>query len=469
MTARSVSLALFVWVLSCGVPNFALSQAEASVDESESASSSPSGSPGTEENSEEAAASRAQSLAEEIRQAIPGPPPDNGHVDLESVAKARGMRMFSNPVNSRIGRYLNAAMEAQETDPGEGLRLIAKLNPKRLNAMERASVYRVEALLNYSTGNLDATISGFRKVLAENIMPIRSDTALRFNIAQLLAGLYRWEDAITALNDWFRWTMEPDPQAFYLLGIANYQLGKPALAIVNTQMALQLADEPKEGWLQLLAALFIQNGDYVRATPVFEQLVVRFPKKAYWVQLALIYGARDDYRASLAVQQVAYAQGLLTEDKELRRLARAYLYADLPHPAAIVLEKGFDQGLIEKKPGSLEMLANSWIASREFEKSLPPLILAAEVAEDGNLYVRLGQVYLQREEWTLAAERFEDAIQKGDLKRPGNAKLLLGIAYYNDAKSFRAKSSFIGAADHDSTREEAEQWLSHLAREAEES
>jgi sodium-dependent dicarboxylate transporter 2/3/5 len=45
--------------------------------------------------------------------------------------------------------------------------------------------------------------------------------------------------------------------------------------------------------------------------------------------------------------------------------------------------------------------------------------------------------------------------------------LLLGIAYYNDEKSFRAKSSFIGAADHENTRQEAEQWLEHLAREAE--
>jgi tetratricopeptide (TPR) repeat protein len=297
-------------------------------------------------------------------------------------------------------------------------------------------------------------------------MPMGQDISIRYNIAQLLAGLYRWEDAIEAVYDWFYYTPVPTPAAFYLLGIANYQLGNSGLAIANTKMALQLADEPKEGWLQLLAALYIQGGDYLNATPVFERLVVLFPKKAYWVQLALIYGARDDYRASLAVQQVAYAQGLLTEDKELRRLARSYLFADLPYPAAMILQTGLASGSIEAKSTSLEMLANSWIQAREYEKSLPPLMRAAEVAEDGNLYVRLGQVYLQREEWVLAAARFEDALKKGDLKRPGNAKLLRGIAYYNQDMAFRAKSSFIEAAEHEKTNKDAEQWLDHLEREA---
>ncbi|MBW2291563.1 MAG: tetratricopeptide repeat protein [Deltaproteobacteria bacterium] len=296
-------------------------------------------------------------------------------------------------------------------------------------------------------------------------MPLRQDTNLRYNIAQILASQFRWEEAIEALYEWFRFVPDPQPDAYYLLGIANFQLGNMDVAIVNTEKAIELADVPKEGWLQLLAALYIQDEDHASATPVLEELVVRFPKKAYWVQLGLVYGARENYRVSLAVQQVAYAQGLLTEDKELRRLARSYLYADLPYPAARVLDKGISDGSIETDPKSLELLANSWIAAREFEKSLPPLTLAAESAEDGNLYLRLGQVFLQREDWNTAAKRFEDAIQKGGLKRPGQAQLLLGIAYYNDAQVFRAKSSFIQAANHEKTREQAELWITHLETE----
>ena len=395
-----------------------------------------------------------------------GPPADLERVDLEEIATTRTGRMMVHRVNSRISRYLNAARDTQdEGNPAAGLELIARLNPNRLNPMERASVYRVEALLHYAAGDLDATMASFRKVLDEEIMPIPQDTNLRYNIAQILAGLFRWEEAIEALYDWFRWVPEPDPGAYYLLGIANFQLGRMDQAIVNTEQALSMSSVPREGWLQLLAALYIQDQDHASATPVLEELVTRFPKKAYWVQLALIHGARENYRASLAVQQVAYAQGLLTEDKELRRLARSYLYADLPHPAAQVLEKAIADGSVESGPKSLELLANSWIAAREFEKSLPPLRLAAEASEDGNLYLRLGQVFLQREDWGTAAERFEDAIDKGGLKKPGQAQLLLGIAYYNDQQVFRAKSSFIQAADHETTHKEAELWIEHLERE----
>ena len=166
------------------------------------------------------------------------------------------------------------------------------------------------------------------------------------------------------------------------------------------------------------------------------------------------------------VKRVEIDAGLLSEDKELRRLARSYLVADLPYPAAHVLEQGIDGGQIEAEPKALELLANSWIQAREFDRSLPPLVRAAEIAEDGNVFVRLGQVYLQGEAWREAADAFKNAIDKGELKKPGNAHLLLGIAYYNDAQSFRAKSSFIDALDFEATRTQAEQWIAHLEREA---
>ena len=42
-----------------------------------------------------------------------------------------------------------------------------------------------------------------------------------------------------------------------------------------------------------------------------------------------------------------------------------------------------DDGLIEGDGDAYEMLANSWIASREYDRSLPPLKQAAELSEDG--------------------------------------------------------------------------------------
>jgi tetratricopeptide (TPR) repeat protein len=249
------------------------------------------------------------------------------------------------------------------------------------------------------------------------------------------------------------------------MGIAYYQLEDFDQAIVQAKKANELSREPRESWLRLLAALYSHEQDHVNAALVLEELVLRFPKKPYWVQLSLIYGAKEDYRTSLAVQQVAYAQGFLTEDKELRRLARSYLYHDMPYPAARVLEMGLEANTIESNASSFELLANSWIAAREYERSLPPLVQAAELSENGDLYVRLGQVYLQREEWNAAATPLQKAIEKGSLKNPGNAQLLLGIAYYNDERVGRARSSFARARRHDSTRVAADRWIAHIENE----
>jgi tetratricopeptide (TPR) repeat protein len=322
------------------------------------------------------------------------------------------------------------------------------------------------AHIAYGANESERAIEYFVKFLGEEVLPIRDEARVRFNIAQLYASLQQWQQTIDWLNRWLLYVEEPDPLGFYLMGIAYYQLQDFEAAITQTKRAVEFGPQPREPWLRLLSALYAQKQDYANAAPVLEELVLRYPKKPYWVQLSLIYGAHEDYRRSLSVQQVAYAQGFLTEDKELRRLARSYLFHELPYPAAQILEKALEDGAIARDSEALELLANSWIAAREYARSLDPLRSAAELSEDGNLYVRLGQVHMQREAWDEASALLEKAVEKGGLKSPGNAELLLGIAYYNSAHVARARSSFLRARQHDSTRGAADRWITHLDTES---
>ena len=76
-----------------------------------------------------------------------------------------------------------------------------------------------------------------------------------------------------------------------------------------------------------------------------------------------------------------------------------------------------------------------------------------------------GASLLAEDEWK--PETFEKAVDKGGLEKPGNADLLLGIAYYNGARAARARSSFLRARRHESTRDAANHWLTHLEKEVE--
>ena len=384
-------------------------------------------------------------------------------IDLDALRKDRAQKAERYQVAPRISRYLAAAAkEVDAGDPREATRLLKKLRPNRLNPYEQALVYRMLAHVAYGADESEEAIGYFVKFLEEEMLPVRDEARVRFNIAQLYASLQQWREMIDWLNRWQLYIEDPDPLGFYLMGIAYYQLEDFDAAILQAKRAVELRPEPRESWMQLLTALYAQKQDYENAAPVLEELVLRFPKKRYWVQLSLIYGAHEDYRRSLSVQQVAYAQGLLTEDKELRRLARSYLYHELPYPAAQVLEKALEDGEIARDSEAFELLANSWITAREYERSLDPLQSAAELSENGNLYVRLGQVHMQREAWNEASVLLEKAVEKGDLKDPGNAALLLGIAYYNSAHVARARSSFLRARQHDATRNAANRWITHL-------
>ena len=56
-------------------------------------------------------------------------------------------------------------------------------------------------------------------------------------------------------------------------------------------------------------------------------------------------------------------------------------------------------------------------------------------------------------------------IQKGGLKDPGNAELLLGIASYNGERPNQARTYFSRASKFDATKAEAERWLTHISTE----
>lgn len=383
-------------------------------------------------------------------------------IDLDALNKDRKQKAGLYPISPRVSRYLAAAATAvDDEDPAGAKQLLLKLHQNRLNLYERALVFRMLAHVASGANEPEAAIEYFERFLDQEMLPIRDEARARFQIAQLYASMQQWQLTIDRLKECFRYFEEPDPLGFYLMGIAYYQQGNFEDAIFQTKLAVGSRD-PKESWLRLLSALYYETQDYGNATPVLEELILRFPKKQYWVQLSLLYGARENYRRALSVQQVAYVQDFLDNDKELLRLARSYIYNDLPYPAAKILEKALADGSLSRNTESYELLANSWIAAREYERSLEPLRLAAKLSEDGNLYVRLGQVHMQREAWPEAAALLSQAVAKGSLDNPGNAVLLLGIAYYNDASLQSARSSFRRARKYDATRAEADRWITHI-------
>jgi tetratricopeptide (TPR) repeat protein len=371
-------------------------------------------------------------------------------------------------VDPRTGKKLTQAIELlQAEDYAGAAKILKSFNLNRLNDYERALVQQTLGYVAASPEDFAEAAERFSAALELESLPEGAQVSTRFNLAQIYMMLERWDDAIATFNKWFQEVETPNSLGYYMLAVAYYQSGDLDKAFAPATKSVEMATTPKEAWIRLLLALYMEKKQYREALPLVERLVSLYPKKPYWMQLSAIYAELGEDSKALASQQLAYQEGFLTEDKELRRLAQMYLFHDLPFWAATVLDRAIEEEKVESDTKALELLGNSWLAAREYDRALAPLERAAEVSEDGELFLRLGRVYIQREEWEKAAESLNRALEKGNLEEVGNVHLLLGIAVYNQKRLDRARRSFVRALDFEESNKNAEQWLRVIDREME--
>lgn len=332
-----------------------------------------------------------------------------------------------------------------------------------LNAHERALMWQGYGYAYIGTENYEKAAEALENCIAAGGLPFQAELHTRYNLAQILVMLERPDRAIVEFEKWFEHAGNPSPTAYYMAAMAYMQAGRRRDAIEHVDRALAGASEPKESWLQLKNAMLVEEKDLAAAESVLGELIERFPKKAYWMQLAAIYSETNRHERALTTLEMVYLQGLFDQESEYLTLAQMYLYNQIPYQAAAVLQDGLDKGIVADASKSWQLLADSWLAAREREQALPPMRRAAELAEDGNVYVRLAQLFIEREEWTEARAALDEALEKGDLKHPGHAQLFLGIALANEKKWEAAERAFVAAQREQATEQAAAYWLSQVA------
>ncbi len=263
---------------------------------------------------------------------------------------------------------------------------------------------------------------------------------------------------------WLGKVENPSAGAYYLIAMAHVQLKDAQAALPYAIKAVEVSKAPSEQQLRLLLALRFELKQYEEVAKVLEKLVSHFPKKVYFLQLSAAYAELGLDKRSLSTLEIAHLQGLLDRESELLNLAQSYLYHGLPYQAAGVLEKGFADGIITDGKENWKLLGDSWLNAREYEQALVPLERAAALSGDGNLFVRVAQVHLERDEPKAALEALRKALNKGGLDNPGNAYLLLGITLAGNRDFGAAREAFNKSASFEKSREAAQKWMQHVER-----
>jgi len=349
--------------------------------------------------------------------------------------------------------------------------MIAEDGKRALNSYELANVYNLFAFLSYATEDYAQSLRYYEQVIAQPDIPLAMEINTRFTIAQLYFVQEKWQQGIDALLVWFDLSEKPNAGAYVLLAQGYYQVKNFDLALKNVETAIDMHEGegklPKEQWYNLARFLYFDKEDFDSALDVLNTLIIYYPKKQYWVQASHLYGEKKEEQKQLALMEAAYEQGFLDRSSELVNMSYLYLNAEVPYFAASVIEKGFDDELVDDKSKNYELAGSAWAQAREVAKSIPMMEKAAAKSDEGELYVRLGNVYLDGDQFAKAADSVSKGLKKGGVKRPDQARLVLGMAYFNLGEYNKARKAFRDAGKDERSEKYAKQWISYVTSEEE--
>jgi len=364
-------------------------------------------------------------------------------------------------MDMKVGIKLNKAVELLNADKYEEAReLLLGLNRDRLSPYELARVESVLAAIAQGQDKMGEAREHLQKAIDSGGLNDQEISSTRFQLAQLFLAEEKWKEGIAALKAWFASGVTPNANAYYLLAVAYYQLKDWKSALEPAQKAVDLNDRPQEGWLQLLLALRLEREEYEPAVPLLRRLIGLAPtKKTYWMQLSNVYGMMEKYGDAIVPMEIAYAAGYFTEPGEYRRLADLAINQNIPYRAATLLTRAIDEKKLEPDQKDWEKLGNCLVAARHFNRAIAPLTRAATMADSGDVYLRIAEIHVQHEEWPKAVEAVTHALDKGKLKNPADAQMLMGVALVSQKKHKEARAYFLRASEDPKAKAEAQGWL----------
>ena len=340
------------------------------------------------------------------------------------------------------------------------------LGNTKKGSYEQAITLRTSASIYALQEKYSKAASALSKCLALKALPKKQEQQALLNLGQIYMAMTQYQKAVKALQPWLQSNPRPDAEISILLANAYAQLKQYRKALPYVEQAIKATKKPAESWYQLNLALYVELENYSAAARILQNLVARYPeKKQYWSQLASVYQQLKNYKKAVAIRSLAFKKGLTTTEKEILELVNLYFAIDLPYQAAQLLKTELNSGRVKSNSKNWEMLANAWTQAKEFDYATQALEKASKLNPRGRLYQQLGRIYVEQEKWGLAVKSLNKGLQKGNLKQPGNAHLLLGMSHYEQKNLKLARQAFANARKYKKTRKAARQWLDYMATE----
>jgi tetratricopeptide (TPR) repeat protein len=216
-------------------------------------------------------------------------------------------------------------------------------------------------------------------------------------------------------------------------------------AIKSTEQAGRM---PDENWLQLVRSSQQNIGDLDGSSKTLEKLVRSYPKPEYWdYLLSSRMRQKNSDRILLNLFRLADQVGVLDNPDEYIEMTEILLDYGLPGEAQSVMEAGYEAKVFEttdkaKADRYKKHLDDAKAQAAKDQQSLAAAEKEAQKSPTGQAYVALGMAYSSFGQYDKAVSALSQGLEKGQVKDPDQAQMMLGIANLKLGKRAEAVQAF---------------------------
>lgn len=235
------------------------------------------------------------------------------------------------------------------------------------------------------------------------------------------------------------------------IALSYQQQGKNKEAAQTIQQLIDKQPKPEEKLLQFQWNSYVKANDPADASKVIEELVKFYPKSDYWLNALspLLKMQVSDAHLQLDIFRLMNEVGVLTRPGDYSEMAGLSLDQGYPGETVAVLKKAFANNVFTdpRDVGRYQhLLTGAQQRADTDQKTLPQQEQQAKSAATGDALVTVGAAYMTYDQPDKAVDLIQQGIQKGNLKFPDQANLLLGMAQLRLHKNAEARKAFSDVA-----------------------
>lgn len=366
-------------------------------------------------------------------------------------------------VSTKTYQQLTEAQELMGEDRlDEALALLREhATAVKADTLDEALTLQMLGYAEMAAERFEVAIGHLKRSLTLDKLPETVKYNVGYMVAQLHAALGEFEEALTFAAEWFETLAEPTPTQTMFLANIYAQTKRYAEAIPYAERAVTAAERPRESWFQLLTAANFELERYAATAGTLRRMIERWPDDAsYWEQLAGVYVLLEREDQALATLRVAWLDRLLEKENSIKSMVQLAVARGVPEHAGRLLERALDEELLPRDESYVDLLANAWVAAREYELAVAAFTELAALEAGNDALLRVANLHMDKGRWPEAETALRDALA-GGLEAPGKAWLLLGITLAEQAKFQAGFEALRKAQAFTDTRRQAGRWLGY--------